>query len=307
MTLDTTAWEFWATGTRWRIYHSGELDGWVAKSLAAAIELDEARWSRFRPESEISRLNRSTGEWCEVSVETFELLEACELWTRQTGGVFQPLVGKALAAWGYEHSISAQAPFAPLTPRGEALEGAINLDRARLRASVPMSTTIDIGGIGKSWIASRAASLATTLCDDQRLLIDAGGDLLAVTGEHVIAVEPATNGDAEVEAWIQLRPAQAIATSGFGRRSWTNGDGRTSHHLIDPDTGTPGPLTHATVVADDLVTADVNAKVLALRPRRIDTCPYAALVRSPECTLTNSSWRALALTHEPYRTRRGHR
>ena len=53
------------------------------------------------------------------TAETFELLEACEHWRTCTGGVSQPLVGEALAAWGYERSISEQAPFAQMGPDQE--------------------------------------------------------------------------------------------------------------------------------------------------------------------------------------------
>ena len=66
---------------------------------------------------------------------------------------------------------------------------------------------------------------------------------------------------------------QGVATSGYGRRHWRNGDGRLAHHLIDPATGAPGRLAHATVVSDDPVAADVLAKVLALRPDRITKMP----------------------------------
>ena len=51
-----------------------------------------------------------------------------------------------------------------------------------------------------------------------------------------------------------------------------------AHHLIDPETGAPGPRTHATVVADDPVAADVLAKVLTLRPGRIAALDEAAMV-----------------------------
>ena len=116
---DKPAWEFSATGTRWRLYHSGELGEQTANTLAGAVWRDEARWSRCRADSEISLLNASSGAWQDVSAETFELLEACEHWRTCTGGVFQPLVGEALAAWGYERSISERAPFAQMGPAQE--------------------------------------------------------------------------------------------------------------------------------------------------------------------------------------------
>ena len=43
-----------AMGTTWRIFHAGGLVAEVAGQVAAAVEEDEQRWSRFRPTSEVS-------------------------------------------------------------------------------------------------------------------------------------------------------------------------------------------------------------------------------------------------------------
>ena len=299
MTDAIPAWEFSATGTRWRLYHSGGLDDNVAAAIAAAIERDEARWSRFRPDSEISELNRTAGEWRALSAETVELLEACADWTRRTDGIFQPLIGRALTAWGYAGSITERTPFVHVTPSARPVTGTIAFDHDRGRVSIPPGTTVDLGGIGKGWIAARAASLMTELCTDRALLIDAGGDLLAVTGAHVVAVENPERPTDAAREWIRLAPGQAVATSGYGRRRWTNGDGHVGHHLIDPRTGAPGALVHATVVADDPVSADITAKVLALRPESIRTCRYPALLRVPEHTITSRAWTDVSADEPP--------
>lgn len=278
------AWEFAATGTRWRLYHSGRAEQSVAVVLANAVEHDEARWSRFREDSELSRLNRRAGTWQNVSEETFALLAACERWRRKTDGVFQPLVGGALTAWGYGASIGERAPFTASSPTETAVAQSLLLDRARARVLIPAGATLDVGGIGKGWIAARAAGLLTRLCGDPALLLDAGGDLVAVAGEHAVAVEGLD------ETWVRLGAGQAVATSGYGRRKWLNGDGRAAHHLIDPATGAPGPRTHATVIAADPVAADVMAKVLALRPALVQTTSYAALVRTPHGATASRTW-----------------
>jgi thiamine biosynthesis lipoprotein ApbE len=108
--MGAPAWEFSATGTRWRLYHSGALNASVAATAQEAVRADEARWSRFRDDSETTRLNRRAGTWVAVSEETFALLAACREWTERSGGVFQPLVGRVLAAAGYDASIDRRAP-----------------------------------------------------------------------------------------------------------------------------------------------------------------------------------------------------
>src|SRR5207302_10865216 len=57
----TTAWRWQATGTTWQIHHTGGVDEALAGWAAEAVARDEARWSRFIPTSEVSRVTASAG------------------------------------------------------------------------------------------------------------------------------------------------------------------------------------------------------------------------------------------------------
>jgi thiamine biosynthesis lipoprotein len=286
------AWEFAATGTRWRIYHDGSLPAAAAEQAVAAVAADEARWSRFRADSECSAINRSAGRWMTVTPETFDLLSACVEWTARTGRVFDPLCGRALRAWGYDRSFTGEGhPGCERSPEPRAVSGRIDLDRAGRRVRLPIDSHLDLGGIGKGWIAQRLARLLTRVEGCARILIDAGGDLVAVSGEHRVAIESAQADGPAVLGFVTLAPGEAIATSGFSHRHWTNGDGQAAHHLIDPRTGAPGPRVHATVIAADPVTADILAKVLALRPQSVTGLAERSLVQYSDAILTSDSWR----------------
>jgi FAD:protein FMN transferase len=298
--VTTAAWEWRATGTTWRIHHGGGVSAALAQTVAAAVEHDEARWSRFRAGSEVARINAAGGDWVAVSADTLRILEACTTWARRTDGVFQPLVGGALVAWGYRRSLLDEAAYTHTSPPPRTLDGRIELDPGRRTARIPRGTRLDLGGIAKSWMASRAAALVRARCDDPTVLVDAGGDLVAACGDHVVAVEapgPASlqaDPALPVVAHVLVRSGQGVATSGYGRRRWRNGDGQEAHHLIDPDTGRPGPATHATVVSDDPVAADVLAKVLALRPERIAVIDEAAMVSVDGDVRTSARWDEVA-------------
>ena len=71
----------------------------------------EARWSRFRPDSELSTLNRAAGRPVAVSPETLTLLALAVLGWQATGGRFDPTVLDALEAAGYDRSFD-QLPTA---------------------------------------------------------------------------------------------------------------------------------------------------------------------------------------------------
>jgi len=286
---DAPAWEWQATGTRWRLHHDGGVDAGVASAVAAAVAADDARWSRFRADSELSAINARAGAWSPATPETFELLEACTYWHDATGGVFNALVGEALVRWGYARSLAEGPAYAATSPVARPVTARIEIDPARRAVRIPTGTSIDTGGIGKGWIARRAA---TVLVDagvlGERLLVDAGGDLLAVRGSHRVAIDRGGAGP----RWVELHEEQGVATSGDASRHWRNGDGVSAHHLIDPVTGAPGDVAQATVVADDVVAADVWAKVLALRPHLVEQAPHAALVlQRGGGERTSATWR----------------
>jgi thiamine biosynthesis lipoprotein len=289
---DSFAYEWRATGTQWRVYHGGGLRLGVVEAVAAGVSDDEARWSRFRDDSELSRLNRHAGEEVAVDDETVDLLSACVRWHERTAGVFQPLVGATLAAWGYAESFDEEAPpSADRSPDAAPVTARLEVDAARGTARVPAGTTLDLGGIGKGWIAARTARHLALLAPGLDLLLDAGGDLVAVRGDHAVLVEH--DGGAPA-AWLRLPEGRAIATSGSGRRRWRNADGVEAHHLIDPATGAPAAPAHATVVAPDPVAADIWAKVLALRPERLAHTTLPALVTTEAGSARSDAWVQLA-------------
>lgn len=260
--LASTAWEWRAMGTTWRIYHDGCVSAAASSEVAALVDADEQRWSRFRPNSELSRINAWAGLPVDLSDETLELLIAARDHTRETGGAFQPLVGDRMVAWGYEHSLSVMAPGTTSSPGPAAITSTMRLDTARKRVIVPRGAALDLGGIAKSWSAVRAGRLLRASSRGS-VLLEAGGDIVAVSGDHIVVVE--CTGER-----VMLREGEGVATSGYGRRQWRNGDGIAAHHLIDPQSGAPAKRSHATVIAADAVTADVLATALAVRPPLIE-------------------------------------
>jgi thiamine biosynthesis lipoprotein len=246
----------------------------------------------------VSRINAAGGSWVTVSADTLHVLEACVTWAERTDGVFQPLVGGVLVAWGYRRSLLDVDAFAASSPSPGRLDGRIEIDCGQATIRIPRGTRLDLGGIAKSWMAGRAAALLCARCDDQAMMVDAGGDLVAARGDHIVAVEApgpvalriGDAGSMPVVAHVVVRAGQGVATSGFGRRRWRNGDGTEAHHLIEPTTGSPGPAAHATVVSDHPVAADVLAKVLALRPDRIESTSEAAMVSVGGAVRTTARW-----------------
>ncbi len=275
--VTSACWEWRATGTIWKIHHSGMVSGAAAQRIAHMVAHYETLWSRFRRGSELSRLNAGSGEPVPVSEETIALLAASEEWVRRTGGVFQPLVGRAVTEWGYESDNDRVRAGTEYSPMPMPVGGAIEIDVPTRTVLVPQGEIVDLGGIAKGWIADRCREVLTEASSDPCVLLDAGGELVAVRGSHTVAV--IHNG--ALCGSMTVHEGEAAATSGFSVHRWVNGDGSPAHHLIDPATGRPGARAHATVIAETAAAADVRATYLALRPDAIDAATAPALVTLP--------------------------
>ena len=210
----------------------------------------EALLSRFRDDSELSRLNRDGS--IDAGPDLARVVGLALEGRDRTAGRFDPTVHDALVAAGYDRSfeqVPAHAAVPPPPPAPAA--GGVRLC-ADNRIELDDGVRLDLGGIGKGYACERAVELLGLAGP---CLVNAGGDIAIRGGSWTVGVESMT---------IQLTGG-GLATSGRDRRRWQRG-GRELHHLIDPSTGAPSltDLLRVTVVAADAVDAEVAAKSLFL-------------------------------------------
>jgi FAD:protein FMN transferase len=243
----------------------------VAGSVERLFQEVDARFSRFRPDSELCRVNANAGRWQMVSVPFAELLRRSLDAARSTEGLFDPTILPALEAAGYDRDFdelrAGPAPRALPTGRPRRWTG-VELDGRMLL--LPEGAALDFGGIAKGWAADRAADLAAAL---PWALVDAGGDL--AMGGHPPAplqIGIADPSDPGMEVARLGVTGGALATSSVLGRSWGPG----MHHLIDPRTWRPAAtrVLQATVWAASCTEAEVLSKWTLLRgPRALREVP----------------------------------
>jgi heavy metal sensor kinase len=260
-------------------------------SRHANCVLDAAEWffmqvewrlSRFRESSELSLLNRSGS--ARASRTLFDIMQLALQAHADTCGVFNPLIGRALAAAGYDRTFDdigtdqVLARHAPIPAAIPSLADAVTLDVAMHQITLLNGAQIDLGGIAKGWAIDRAFHTISKLGP---CCVNAGGDI-RVCGSF----EPGGNGwrvDIEdpfaAETLNAVGPSQvrvqtqsvhavmlrdkSIATSGIVKRRWVV-DGAEQHHLIDPRSGEPARngLLSVTAIGDTTVQAEVAAKTV---------------------------------------------
>jgi thiamine biosynthesis lipoprotein len=231
------------------------------------------RFTRFDPASELSRLNAASEERVPVSNILFRFVEAALEAGARTGGLVDPTLVGEIEAAGYVSDLADPMPLEiglapgpaprPAVPSPEARWRRVSLDRRSRTVIRPPGVKLDSGGIAKGLFAD---VLGERLKAFDSFAIDCSGDLRlggqAGVPRAVRVDDPFGRGvihEVEVESG-------GVATSGIGRRSWLDAEGRPAHHLLDPSTGRPAftGVVQATAVAPTAVEAEWRAKAAVL-------------------------------------------
>jgi thiamine biosynthesis lipoprotein len=260
----------------------------------------ESRWSRFVPDSDITRANRSAGTPVRVHPETVRVVSRAITGWRQTDGRFDVTVLPALLSQGYTHSALSGA-LAPAVPGAHiGLSSWIVADIAASTVTVPATSAIDLGGIGKGYAADLVAE-ELVAAGASGAMVNVGGDISmrgapADGADWLVGVEDPTAVPSHVAVLRMV--SGGIATSGTTIRKWSvEGDapGVVRHHLIDPRTtrsADTGTMT-ATVLAGDCATAEIFAtSAMLLDPiaavQMVDAAGLAGLVVAADGTVHRS-------------------
>lgn len=244
---------FRAMGTTIELHLAADAVEDAFDAAEAEFERLEQVMSRFRPDSELSRLNDAGS--LEVSADLAEVVELALAARERTGGRFDPTVHDALVAAGYDRTFETLPQARDGEPGRAACLGGVGL--AGRRIEIEPGFRLDLGGIGKGFAAERVAELLATAGP---CLVSAGGDV-AVRGIPAEGTWPVAVDDGPTLGLDR----GGLATSGRGRRRWLLG-GVEQHHLIDPRTGEPArtDLVQVTAVGTDAVDAEVLATTLFL-------------------------------------------
>jgi len=231
------------------------------------------RFSRFEPDSELSRLNRDPRPLVAVGELMARMAEAVVHAATDTGGLVDATLVGELETAGYrsdqqtsvplERTFALAPPRRPAGPNPERRWATITVDRAARTVRRPPGVRLDSGGIVKGMLAD---VLGEVLARHEAYAIDCAGDLrLGGVGGVPRIVRVASPFGDETLHEFELTEG-GVATSGIGRRSWIGPYGSPAHHLLDPATGRPAftGIVQATALARTALEAEVAAKAAVL-------------------------------------------
>jgi thiamine biosynthesis lipoprotein len=234
------------------------------RELVRALREVDLLASRFRPDSELTALNRRAGESVRVSRRLFAAVVLAIDVARRTDGLVDPTVGRALRLVGYDRTFIAvrarAGNFVAVSHRSPGW-ASIELDRERHEICVPAGVELDLGATAK---AATADAVATTVHEStgSGVLLSLGGDV-AVAGPLPAAGWPIRIADRHDASLDSEGPVVAVrggglATSGVAARRWRVSGGE-RHHIIDPRTGGSANTAWRTVTATGATCVDANA------------------------------------------------
>lgn len=237
----------------------------IAREVLAGLDLAA---SRFRPDSELVRLNRLAvgGDLDEaISPMLTAAVQGALRTAHLTDGLVDPTIGAALEAAGYDEdldAVRAREPRAAGAPRPATGYRRLQLDVERRRLRVPQGTVLDLGASAKALAADLIAQrLGAGLPGG--FLVDLGGDIAiggrVPTDGWQLGVELADGSLAQVITTT----GQAVATSSTQLRVWRTDTGRPQHHILDPRTGEVAQPVWAQVTACAASALEANAATTA--------------------------------------------
>ena len=257
--------EFRAMGCEMLAVVDRESTSPMLANVPAWFEEWEQILSRFRYDSELTRLNQAHEQPVQVSEVLWDVFQAAQNAEQMTHGLVTPTVLDALIEAGYDRPFDILPHLTTLTsdpvismPRSLT---AIPVNSSARTLTLPSGIGLDFGGVAKGWAAHQAVK---RLQAEGPALIDCGGDI-AISGPRAdgspwqIGVSNPFKRGQEIET-LYLNEG-GVATSGKDHRRWMR-NGILQHHIIDPLTGQPAAtdLLTVTVVGPDVMQAEAAAK-----------------------------------------------
>jgi len=223
--------------------------------------------SRFRANSELTRLNRAGNQPISVSETLWQVFQSALIAEKATGGLVTPTVAAAVLEIGYDRDFNLLAgrtldSFLSEHAMVSSLD-AVTWDEATRSVYLPEGVQLDFGGIAKGWAAEQVVQRLKHLGS---VLMNCGGDI-AMSGPLLngnpweIGVFKPFDRSSDYIKTLYFYQSCGVATSSTDRRRWIQ-SGMLRHHIINPHTGlsAASDVISATVVAPTAVEAEAAAK-----------------------------------------------
>ncbi|RYZ41907.1 MAG: FAD:protein FMN transferase, partial [Myxococcaceae bacterium] len=255
--------DFRALGTNCTIKLRHPDDATACRFILAALgwlSAFEAKFSRYRPDSLISRINSAagSGNWTAIDGEAEHQLNLADDLYRRTDGIIDATTLPLLRVWDWKQARTTLPTDAEIRA-ALALTGWEKVERRTGAVRLPLpGMGLDFGGFGKEYAVDHLARMATQhgITD---AMIDLGRDIHALggNGRHPFWHVGIEDGKRPGHCWGGLAVSgRAVSASGDATRHFIH-DGVRFGHILDPRTGWPvaNGMRSVTVIANSCLEA----------------------------------------------------
>lgn len=263
-----------------------------AAEALAWVSRFEAKFSRFREDSVLSRINGSAGTgWVEVDPETSHLLDLADDLHRRTNGVIDASLLPLLKVWNWKQA-RERLPDRNEVKAALDLCGWGKIERRNGAVRLPQAGMgLDFGGFGKEY----AVDYVTRIARGRGItdaLVDFGRDMFAMggNGTHPFWHVGVEDGNQPGNCWGGLAVSgHAVCASGDYHRHFTH-DGVRYGHILDPRTGWPvaNGMRAVTVIAPSCIDAGAYSTAVFVLGAR-EGIHLASLARGVEVCAQSES------------------
>lgn len=156
----------------------------IFKRLWSTIDDFDKQYSRFRPDSQLNKLNNQSGQEIKVSDEFIDLLKISKNLSTKTEGIFNPLILPTLQKSGYKKSwVPNEFTKNPPNYSDRLIGKMSDIKISKNYVSMPKNTALDLGGIGKGYLLDKLGRILSEFKINNYWL-SLGGDILAM-GQNI--------------------------------------------------------------------------------------------------------------------------
>lgn len=229
------------------------------------IQRLDALWSVGNTESEIAKLNQKKTE--KVSKETIQLIQCAKKVSKETKGAFDITIYPLMELWGFpnqNYQVPSEAEIKEILDSNIGMDK-VMVDEKNQEITLKDEAQIDLGGIAKGYTSEQVARILKQH-DIEHGVISLGGNVQAI-GKKIdgsrwkVGIQPPKD-DMEMIGTYEACNEAVITSGGYER--YFEEDGKTYHHILDPDTGKPSDqdLISVTVISEDGMLADCLSTTL---------------------------------------------
>jgi thiamine biosynthesis lipoprotein len=247
---------FEAIGTTWSIdiydvISSSELES-LQKEISQRIELFDKTYSRFRPDSLVTKMSKEKGTYV-LPKDAEPLVSLYKQLYEITNGAFTPLIGNVLSDAGYDATYSLEASTLQHPKKWEEI---VHYSSSKLTTTEPV--ILDFGAAGKGYLVDIIGTLFIKH-GIESYCIDASGDMLYKNKNDQplqVGLEHPEDS-AQVIGFANILNNSLCGSAG-NRRAWGK-----FHHIINPHTLTsPKHILAIWVIAEQAIVADALTTAL---------------------------------------------